>query len=128
MKSMTGTYDVTITQPMRGETITYTVLGEMQEDFHGISGRFIFLPRQIGAPVKSELRNRDKHYMNCRGFRKGDFVQLDYINNTVDVPQFGAAILTITSPEVLEGKIVGHSPENNGIMVGEVTMRRQPEQ
>ena len=128
MKSMTGTYDVTITQPLRSETITYTVLGEMQEDCDSISGRFIFLPRQTGRKVTSELRHRDKHYLNCRGFREGDYLQLNYNNTMAPVAQFGAAVLTIVSEDELVGKIVGHSPENDGIMVAEVTMRRQPEQ
>lgn len=128
MKSMTGTYDVTITQPLRGNTVTYMVLGEMQEDFESISGRFIFHPRQIGHRVVSELRHRDKHYMNCRGFREGDYVQLNYNNTMAPVAQFGAAIMTIVSEDELVGKLVGHSPENDGIMVAEVTMRRQAEQ
>ena len=128
MKSMTGTYDVTITQPLRGETITYNILGEIQEDYDSISGRFIFHPRQTGRKVTSELRHRDKHYLNCRGFREGDHVQLNYNNTMAPVAQFGAAIMTIVSEHEMVGKIVGHSPENQSIMIVEVTMRRQPEQ
>lgn len=84
--------------------------------------------RNAGIETFHRLRKcREKHYLNCRGFREGDDVQLNYNNTTAPVAQFGAAVLTIVSEDELVGKIVGHSPENNGIMVAEVTMRRQPE-
>ena len=85
--------------------------------------------RNAGIETLHRLRKcRDKHYLNCRGFRKGDYLQLNYNNTMAPVAQFGAAVLTIVSENKLVGKIVGHSPENDGTMVAEVTMRRQPEQ
>ncbi len=85
--------------------------------------------RNAGIETFHRLRKcREKHYLNCRGLREGDHVQLNYNNAMAPVAQFGAAIMNIVSKHEMVGKIVGHSPENQSIMIAEVTMRRQPVQ
>lgn len=117
-----GNYSVTIRQEVRGKAVTFTARGSFQENETDINGAFEYSPAGTGANLTSALAKLDQYRIKCEGFRRGDLVQLRFDNTMVDVDHFGACMMSVQEGGVWSGQWVGYSPENQGIITGDISM------
>ena len=120
--TLNGNYSVTVRQEIRGKAVTLTVRGAFAETESGIQGSFEYSPTSTSAELKSALSELDLYQIKCDGFRRGTLVQLHFDNTLDHVHHFGACMLAAEKSGAWSGQWVGYSPENQGIITGDISL------
>ena len=121
---LSGEWSVNVVQPLGKDMVDYDVACHMKQQGDNLEGKMKFDLSQSRFKDKLQLEQGEQFDIPFKGVLKNEELYIHYDNGNDEVSQYGSAILSIQQDGSLTGKFVGHSPENQGVMTGELTFTK----